>query len=148
VRYLGDLDQERTVNMLDPSQVMAAVRRPFAKVLAAVAAVALLAGCGGGGGATASAPAPASSPGSGSGSSIAIRDFKFSPATLTVRHGASIDVTNDDSAPHSVTADDGDSFDSGTLQQGESATIKVARAGRYAYHCTVHPFMKGELVVE
>ena len=137
------------MSILDSSQVKAAVRRPFATVLAAVAAVALLAGCGGGGGgggAAASAPAPASS--SGSGSSIAIRDFKFSPATLTVRPGASIDVTNDDSAPHSVTADDGSSFDSRTLQQGESATITAPRTGRYAYHCTVHPFMKGELVVK
>ena len=140
------------MSILDPSHVMAAVRRPFAKVLAAVAAVALLAGCGGGGGATASAPAPANSPAPasspGSGSSIAISDFKFSPAKLTVRHGAPITVTNDDSAPHTVTADDGHSFDSGMLQQGESATIKVARAGSYAYHCTVHPFMKGELAVE
>jgi plastocyanin len=137
------------VNFLDTSHVTAAVRRPFATVVVAVTAVALLAGCGGGGGATASTPAstpaPASSP--VSGSAITISNFKFSPATLTVRPGARIDVTNEDSAPHTVTADDGQSFDSGTLQQGGSKTITAPRTGRYPFHCTVHPFMKGQLVV-
>jgi plastocyanin len=107
--------------------------------------VAALAGCGGGGSDTASAPAAASSR---SDSAITISDFKFAPATLTVRHGAHIRVTNSDSAPHTVTADDGHSFDSGTVATGDSATIRVAHAGRFAYHCTVHPFMKGELVAE
>jgi plastocyanin len=65
-----------------------------------------------------------------------------------VPHGAAIKVTNSDSAPHSVTADDGHSFDTGTLSTGDSAAIRVAQAGRYAYHCTIHPFMKGELVVQ
>jgi plastocyanin len=137
---MGELDQERTVSFLDSSYVTAARR------LAAVAAVALLAGCGGGGGTTASAPAPASTP--NSGSSITISNFKFSPATLTVRHGARIAVSNDDSAPHTVTADDGHSFDSGTVQTGGSATIKVASTGRFPYHCTIHPFMHGVLVVK
>jgi plastocyanin len=53
-------------------------------------------------------------------------------------------VTNGDSAPHTVTADDGRSFDSGTVQSGGSATFTVARTGRFPYHFTVHAFMKGE----
>jgi plastocyanin len=130
------------MSILDSSHVTAAVRRPFAKAVAAVsvvAAAALLAGCGGGSGANASTP--------GSSSAITITDFKFSPATLTVRPGARITVTNDDSAPHTVTADDGHSFDTGTLQQGSSKTISAPSTGRFAFHCTVHPFMKGQLVV-
>jgi plastocyanin len=103
--------------------------------------VAALAGCGG----TASAPA---APASRSDSTITISDFKFVPRALTVRHGAHIKVTNGDGAPHTVTADDGRSFDSGTVAQGDSATIRVAQAGRFAYHCTIHPFMKGRLVAE
>ena len=146
------------MNFLDSSHVTAAVRRPFATVVGAVAVVAaaaLLAGCGGGGGATASAPAstpaPASSPAASSpstGSAITISNFKFSPATLTVRPGAHINVTNEDSAPHTVTADDGHSFDSGTVKPGGgSGTITAPSTGRYPFHCTVHPFMKGQLVV-
>src|SRR4051812_48773898 len=111
--------RERTVSIFDPSHTPAAARRTIATFLAVAAAAALLAGCGGGGGATASAPAPASSP--GSGSAIAIHDFKFSPATMTVPRGAPIEVRNGDSAPHTVTADDGHSFDSGTVQPGASA---------------------------
>ena len=107
--------------------------------------VATLAGCGGGGSDTASAPAATSSQ---SDSTIIISDFQYAPRTLTVRHGADVRVTNNDSAPHTVTADDGQSFDSGTVATGESATFRVAKTGRFSYHCTVHPFMKGELVAE
>ena len=134
------------MSIFDSSHIPPATRRTIAKVIAPAAVVAALAGCGGGGGATASAPAPASTP--GSHASIAISNFKFSPATLTVPRGARIAVSNSDSAPHTVTADDGHSFDSGTVQNGGSTTITVANAGRFPYHCTVHPFMKGVLVVK
>ena len=107
--------------------------------------VAALAGCGGGGSGPASAPA---APASQSDSAITIRDFKFAPRTLMVRHGARIKITNSDGVAHTLTADDGHSFDTGTLAAGDSATIRIAQAGRFSYHCTIHPFMKGELVAE
>ena len=107
--------------------------------------VAALAGCGGGASGTASAPAV---PSSQSDATITISDFKFAPGTLTVQHGAHIKITNSDGVAHTVTADDGHSFDSGTVASGDSATISVAQAGRFPYHCTIHPFMKGELVAE
>jgi len=116
-------------------------------VVSVAAAAVLAAGCGGSGdGATASAPSGGGS--SGTPSAISIRNFKFSPDTISVRSGARIKVTNSDSAPHTVTADDGHSFDSGTVQQGASASIRAPGAGRYAYHCTIHPFMTGTLVVK
>jgi plastocyanin len=116
-------------------------------VLVSVAAAVPAAGCGGSGdGATASAPSGGAS--SGTPSSISIRDFKFSPATISVRSGARVAVTNSDSAPHTVTADDGHSFDSGTVQPGASASIQAPGPGTYSYHCTIHPFMTGALVVK
>jgi plastocyanin len=121
-------------------------RRMFLAVIS-VAAVALAAGCGGSGdGATASAPSGGTS--SGTPASISIRDFKFSPATISVRSGARVRVTNSDSTAHTLTADDGHSFDSGTVQAGASGSVKAPGAGSYAYHCTIHPFMKGTLVVK
>jgi plastocyanin len=57
-----------------------------------------------------------------------------------------VKVANDDSTAHTLTADDDRSFDSGTVQPGASATVKAPKAGTYAYHCTIHPFMKGTLV--
>ena len=107
--------------------------------------VAALAGCGGGGSGAASVPA---APASRSGSTITISDFKYAPRTLTVRRAAHIQVTNSDGVAQTVTADDGHSFDSGTVATGESSTIGVAKTGRFPYHCTIHPFMKGELVAK
>jgi plastocyanin len=114
---------------------------------AAVAAL-LVTGCGGGN----SGPSPGVVPGVG-GSSVAlsaitISNFKFSPGTLRVQDGAGMRVANDDSTAHTVTADDGHSFDSGTVDSGASTTIRAPAAGTYSYHCTIHPFMKGKLVVQ
>jgi plastocyanin len=121
-------------------------RRMFV-LLVSVAAAALAAGCGGGGhGATASAPSGGAS--SRAPAAISIRDFKFSPGTISVRSGARVRIANSDSTPHTVTADDGHSFDSGTVQPGASASIHVPGTGTYAYHCTIHPFMTGTLVVK
>ena len=114
---------------------------------AAVAAV-LVTGCGGGGSGPSAGAAPSAGASSGTSSAITISNFKFSPSTLRAQNGAGIKVANDDSAPHTVTADDGHSFDSGTVDPGASTTIKAPAAGTYSYHCTIHPFMKGKLVVQ
>jgi plastocyanin len=121
------------------------------KPLLVMAATAMLiAGCGGGdsgsGSATAS-PSPSSSSGNGS-TGVTISDFKFTPNPLTVKAGARVTVTNNDSAPHTVTADDGQSFDTGTLDQGSSKTISVTKPGTYPYHCSIHAFMHGKLIVK
>jgi plastocyanin len=58
-----------------------------------------------------------------------------------------VSVANRDSTPHTFTADDGHSFDSGTIDPGGTATIKALPAGTYPYHCSIHDFMKGKLVV-
>jgi len=112
-------------------------------LLVLVSVAVATAGCGGGG-----HDATASAPSGGTPSSISIRDFKFSPDTISVPSGARVGVTNSDSAPHSVTADDGKSFDSGTIQSGASGSIQAPGPGSYAYHCTIHPFMTGTLVVK
>ena len=78
---------------------------------------------------------------------VEIKDFSFSPASLTVKVGDTVTWTNQDSAGHSATADDG-SFDTGVLSQGESNTVTFSEAGSFPYHCTVHPNMKGTVVVE
>ncbi len=118
-------------------------------LLSTAAVAALLAtGCGGDDSGPSAAAAPSAGGSSGSSSAITISNFKFSPGTLRVRNGAGIKVANDDSTTHTVTADDGHSFDSGNVDSGASATIQAPAAGTYAYHCTIHPFMKGKLVVQ
>jgi plastocyanin len=51
--------------------------------------------------------------------------------------GTTVTWTNHDTVPHTVTADDG-SFDSGTLQPGQSYTRTFSSAGNYPYHCSIH----------
>jgi plastocyanin len=114
--------------------------------IAAVAAV-LATGCGGGGSAPSAGAAP-SARGSETPSAITISNFKFSPGKVRVHDGARIKVANDDNTAHTVTADDGHSFDSGTVNSGASTTIPAPASGTYSYHCTIHPFMKGALVVQ
>ena len=120
--------------------------------LVVVAATApLAAGCGGDSKASAPAQSTATQPSSasgGTGDAVQIDNFKFSPGTLTVTAGARITVTNDDSTAHTATADDGNSFDTGTLDPGASGTISVAKPGSYTYHCSIHPFMKATIVVK
>ena len=126
-------------------------RHPLNAFLAIGATAILIAGCGGGGGGSATANSSPSSSGSSSGQSstgVTISDFKFKPNPLTVQPSARVDVTNDDSAAHTVTADDGHSFDTGTLGQGSSKTISVSKPGTYPYHCSIHAFMHGTLIVK
>lgn len=115
-------------------------------VLAAVAGP--IAGCGGSDSSSNAAP----SGGSGqqaksSGSSVTISNFKFAPPSLTVSPGTKVTIANDDSTAHTATAN-GKSFDTGDIDPGSSATITVSKAGSYAYHCSIHPFMHGTLVVK
>lgn len=78
---------------------------------------------------------------------VSIRDFGFSPATLTVKVGDKVTWTNQDAVGHSATADD-NSFDTGILQQGQSGSTSFTKAGTYTYHCSVHPSMRATIIVQ
>jgi plastocyanin len=81
------------------------------------------------------------------GEAIDIVDFAFAPAELTVPVGTTVTWTNQDSAPHTVTADDG-AFDSGRMDQGATFSFTFDTAGTYAYHCDFHPNMTATITVE
>jgi len=126
------------------------VRPVHRHAVALAAVVALVSGaCGGGDsdsrgtdGAQGSAPS-ASSEGA---AAVAIKNFEYSPSDLKVAAGSEVSVVNEDSAPHTLTADDG-SFDTGNLSEGQKASVKPSKAGRVSYHCTIHDYMKGTLEV-
>jgi plastocyanin len=80
-------------------------------------------------------------------SAIKISNFAFTPATVTVKRGARVTVSNDDSTAHTATADDGHSFDTGSLDPGASQTVVLTKPGTHAYHCSIHPFMHGKVIV-
>ncbi len=70
----------------------------------------------------------------------------FSPSQLDVLPGQTVQWSNTSERRHTVTADDG-SFDSGDLFDGDRFSHEYDVVGAYAYHCTVHPGMTGEVDV-
>ncbi len=76
---------------------------------------------------------------------VMIKDFAFSPSTLTVKKGTTVTWTNEDSAPHTATS--GDVFDSGNLGTGQSFSYTFDEAGTFDYICTIHPSMEGAIIV-
>jgi plastocyanin len=76
----------------------------------------------------------------------AIADFSFTPAALTVAKGGTVTWTNGGAATHTVTADDS-SFDSCNLASAATFTMKFDTAGTVAFHCKIHPSMKGTITV-
>jgi plastocyanin len=77
--------------------------------------------------------------------------FAFSPATLTVKVGTKVTWTNMTQAGHTVTSDDGKSFDSGISNpiaaSGGTYSFTFTKAGTFPYHCQIHPFMKATITV-
>jgi plastocyanin len=94
--------------------------------------------------------APKATPAAGSSPTVMIitnsdGSFGFSPTTLTVKPGTTVMWKNISSAPHTVTSDDGTSFDSGTIVVGASYQFKFKTAGTFSYHCNYHPYMKATI---
>lgn len=78
---------------------------------------------------------------------VTISNFSFQPGTVTIRAGTTIVWTNQDTAPHSIAADDG-SFSSESLTMNSIHRRVFTTAGSFPYHCGVHPNMRGTIVVQ
>jgi plastocyanin len=71
--------------------------------------------------------------------------FGFSPATLSIRVGTTVIWKNMSSAPHTITSDDGTSFDSGTIAVGGTFRHTFTKTGTFPYHCNYHPYMRATI---
>jgi YVTN family beta-propeller protein len=96
--------------------------------------------------ATTSAGAPAAAQASAP-NGISIANFAFGPSTLTVKAGDEVTFTNNDSVTHTSTSADG-TWDSGPLAPGKSYKVTLSTPGTYSFHCSIHPFMTGTVVVQ
>jgi plastocyanin len=77
--------------------------------------------------------------------------FTFSPKTLTSSVGATVIWKNTTQAPHTVTSDDGTSFNTGDstpVAPGTTFSFKFTKAGTFAYHCGFHPSMTATIIVK
>ncbi|MDW0143315.1 MAG: cupredoxin domain-containing protein, partial [Nitrososphaeraceae archaeon] len=87
------------------------------------------------------------------GSSAPTNAEFYTPPTLTVPTGTTVTWKNADSTLHTVTsgsAESGESgtvFDSSYLAAGKTFQWTFSTAGTFDYYCTLHPFMKGQVVV-
>jgi plastocyanin len=79
---------------------------------------------------------------------VLIQGFRFKPANITIKRGTRVRWINKDTAPHTATAINGRSFDSGRLGKGQRYTHTFKSAGKKKYLCEIHPHMKGSVVVK
>ena len=96
--------------------------------------------------ATSAPPTPTSTPKT---VVIQISGFAFSPSSVTIHVGDTVEWENMDSVNHTTTSDNGDpaSWDSGALANGATFSFTFTKAGVYAYHCAIHPSMTGTITV-
>ena len=94
---------------------------------------------------------PSAAPSGAPASSIAIKNFEFQPARLSVQVGTTVTWTNEEDSLHTVTAGAPDDrsglFDSGEFDTGKTFEFTFPDTGTYTYFCDRHEFMRGEVVV-
>jgi plastocyanin len=130
--------------------------------LLVLSALVLLAACGGSGttsttGTSSTPAATATATQGGNTQTVMIitdssGSFAFSPASLTIKAGSTVMWKNMTQAAHTVTSDDGKSFDSGSANpiaaQTGTFSFTFNTPGTFAYHCSIHPFMKATIIVQ
>ena len=78
---------------------------------------------------------------------VRMQSMRFSPVTLTIKAGDSVDFENRGPMEHTATAKD-KSWDTGNLRKGKSATITFPNKGTFKYDCRWHSAMQGTIIVE
>jgi plastocyanin len=81
------------------------------------------------------------------GVEVKIDNFTFTPATVTVAVGTEVTWTNRDDIPHTVVTED-KAIKSKPLDTDEKFSYTFTKPGTYSYFCSIHPKMKGEVVVK
>jgi plastocyanin len=76
---------------------------------------------------------------------VAMKNMKFSPATIEIKKGDTVEWKNDDITPHTATSA---TFDSGSIASDAAWRHTFMQAGSFPYTCTFHPEMKASVVVK
>jgi plastocyanin len=95
--------------------------------------------------ATQAAPAAAPSASASAAKTVSINHFEFHPPTLNIAKGTKVVFSNSSGTAH--TATDAGAFDTGHIKPGHSVTVRFTQKGTFSYHCEIHPFMHGKIVV-
>lgn len=76
---------------------------------------------------------------------VAMKNMKFSPLTIDIKKGDTVEWKNDDITPHTATSA---TFDSGPIASDASWRHTFTEAGSFPYACTFHPEMKAAVIVK
>jgi amicyanin len=92
---------------------------------------------------------PATQPATQPAAQVSIDNFSFAPAELTVHVGDTVTWTNHDDMPHTVVSIKPDrTLHSPSIDTDERFSFTFTKAGTYEYLCSIHPHMRGRVVVK
>jgi plastocyanin len=78
---------------------------------------------------------------------VVVKDFMFTPMSLTVKAGSTVTWVNMDDEPHTVVSNT-QLFRSGALDTKETFSFRFTEPGTYHFTCSIHPRMVGTIVVQ
>jgi plastocyanin len=111
-------------------------------VVGLLIATVLIAGCYGTQTTTLTVPTTATA------NSVEIKGFAFNPGTITIKKGTTVTWTHNDGVPHTVTTTKAPvDFDSGRMSKGNIFSQTFNTVGTYEYYCSIHPSMRGKVIV-
>jgi plastocyanin len=105
----------------------------------------VLSACGAGPGKPPQSAASAATAATARAVTISIKDFKFSPQTLTIAAGTTVTWKNLDDEPHNLRGTE--QVRSGALDENETYSVKFDKPGTYKYGCSIHGRMHGTIIV-
>jgi len=100
-----------------------------------------------GAGQAAPAAQPAGSVASAS-ARVTIQAVKYSPETIEVTKGQTVEWDNKDLTPHTVTSANDGEINSGSIEADASWSHTFTEVGTFPYYCTFHQEMKGTIIVK
>ncbi|MDQ6693450.1 MAG: PQQ-dependent sugar dehydrogenase [Chloroflexota bacterium] len=83
---------------------------------------------------------------SGSSTGVSIQNFMFTPGTITVTVGTTVQWTNTDLDYHTITSST-PLFNSGYVYRNQGYSYTFMTPGQYTYYCVPHPYMQGTINV-
>jgi uncharacterized protein (TIGR03118 family) len=93
------------------------------------------------------APAAPAAPPPPAAYAVDILNLRFTPDAISIPVGGVLTWTNSDGFAHTVKGD-ATPFASGMLNNKGTFTQTFDTPGTFDYHCTIHPFMRGKVVVQ
>ena len=79
------------------------------------------------------------------GDTITINHFVFEPKELTVVEGTTVTWLHNDNVAHTIVSPS--LFESSVLNKGDKFTFTFTKKGEYEYYCSIHPSMRGRIIV-